>query len=181
MENFTESEIAAENDVVGTEKTAVETEDAENDVAVTEVGTETTVDGTENAIDGGKSDQAGATGGNSAGAAEMMENQEEGHNEEAGDKSSEKKWPGWPGESVFRILVPSHKVGGIIGRKGEFIKKMCEESKARIKIIDASQGAPERVVSFYMSSFVFDQYLLSKPCHLYLSIAILMFNYNKMA
>ncbi|KAL5078558.1 hypothetical protein RYX36_006979 [Vicia faba] len=33
----------------------------------------------------------------------------------------EKKWPGWPGESVFRMLVPAQKVGGIIGRKGDFI------------------------------------------------------------
>ncbi|KAL6637473.1 hypothetical protein ACP70R_025045 [Stipagrostis hirtigluma subsp. patula] len=58
----------------------------------------------------------------------------------------DKRWPGWPGESVFRILVPAQKVGAIIGRKGEFIKKMCEESKARIKILDAPPGAPERAV-----------------------------------
>ncbi|TVT98868.1 hypothetical protein EJB05_55806 [Eragrostis curvula] len=60
--------------------------------------------------------------------------------------ADDKKWPGWPGESVFRILVPAQKVGAIIGRKGEFIKKMCEESKARIKILDASSGLPERAV-----------------------------------
>ncbi|AQK64208.1 flowering locus K homology domain isoform X1 [Zea mays] len=56
------------------------------------------------------------------------------------------KWPGWPGESVFRILVPAQKVGAIIGRKGEFIKKMCEETKARIKILDGPPGVPERAV-----------------------------------
>nr|CAB3493956.1 unnamed protein product [Digitaria exilis] len=56
------------------------------------------------------------------------------------------RWPGWPGESVFRILVPAQKVGAIIGRKGEFIKKMCEESKARIKILDGPPGVPERAV-----------------------------------
>ncbi|KAH7661301.1 poly(rC)-binding protein 2/3/4 [Dioscorea alata] len=59
---------------------------------------------------------------------------------------SEKRWPGWPGESVFRILIPAQKVGGIIGRKGEYIKKMCEESRARIKILDGPPGAPERAV-----------------------------------
>ncbi|XP_020095789.1 flowering locus K homology domain [Ananas comosus] len=58
----------------------------------------------------------------------------------------EKRWPGWPGETVFRILIPAHKVGAIIGRKGEFIKKMCEESKARIKILDGPPGIPERAV-----------------------------------
>lgn len=41
-----------------------------------------------------------------------------------------KRWPGWPGENVFRMLVPAQKVGSIIGRKGEFIKKITEETKA---------------------------------------------------
>eukprot|EP00252_Welwitschia_mirabilis_P003854 TRINITY_DN1392_c0_g1_i3.p1 TRINITY_DN1392_c0_g1~~TRINITY_DN1392_c0_g1_i3.p1 ORF type:complete len:179 (-),score=39.31 TRINITY_DN1392_c0_g1_i3:66-602(-) len=59
---------------------------------------------------------------------------------------NDKKWPGWPGENVFRLLVPSQKVGGIIGRKGEFIKKMCEETKSRIKILDGIPGSPERIV-----------------------------------
>lgn len=153
--NFNESVIAAENDVVGTENTVLETGDAENDVTVTEdavMGGEDTADGAEDSVDGDNGNSAGATDGNPAGAAETTDNQEEERNEDAGDKISEKKWPGWPGDSVFRILVPSHKVGGIIGRKGEFIKKICEESKARIKIIDAPQGAPDRAVSFNMRS-----------------------------
>lgn len=52
----------------------------------------------------------------------------------------ENKWPGWPGENVFRMLVPVHKVGGIIGRKGEFIKKITQETKARIQILHAPPG-----------------------------------------
>ncbi|OIT30792.1 PREDICTED: flowering locus K homology domain [Nicotiana attenuata] len=56
------------------------------------------------------------------------------------------RWPGWPGESVFRMLVPSQKVGSIIGRKGEYIKKTVEESKARIKILDGPPGTSERAV-----------------------------------
>ncbi|KAI3749476.1 hypothetical protein L2E82_20088 [Cichorium intybus] len=59
---------------------------------------------------------------------------------------AEKKWPGWPGENVFRMLVPVHKVGTIIGRKGEYIKKTCEETKARIKILDGPPGTMERCV-----------------------------------
>ncbi|KAG8389251.1 hypothetical protein BUALT_Bualt02G0209400 [Buddleja alternifolia] len=58
----------------------------------------------------------------------------------------EKKWPGWPGENVFRMLVPVQRVGGIIGRKGEYIKKVCEETKARIKILDGPPGTTERAV-----------------------------------
>ncbi|KAK2637865.1 hypothetical protein Ddye_025660 [Dipteronia dyeriana] len=58
----------------------------------------------------------------------------------------EKRWPGWPGESVFRMLVPAQKVGSIIGRKGEFIKKIVEETRARIKILDGPPGTTERAV-----------------------------------
>ncbi|WJX12045.1 hypothetical protein P8452_02584 [Trifolium repens] len=57
-----------------------------------------------------------------------------------------KKWPGWPGENVFRMLVPAQKVGSIIGRKGEFIKKITEETRARVKILDGPQGTAERAV-----------------------------------
>lgn len=66
-----------------------------------------------------------------------------------------KRWPGWPGESVFRMLVPSQKVGSIIGRKGEFIKKMCEEAKARIKILDGPPGIVERAVSLVLCACTF--------------------------
>ncbi|CAA7404082.1 unnamed protein product [Spirodela intermedia] len=72
--------------------------------------------------------------------------QEEDNDEDWDATGGDKKWPGWPGDSVFRILVPSQKVGGLIGRKGEFIKKTCEESRSRIKILDGPPGAPERTV-----------------------------------
>ncbi|KAK8918741.1 hypothetical protein KSP39_PZI021883 [Platanthera zijinensis] len=79
----------------------------------------------------------------------VIENSDNLKQESAGNVvagAGEKRWPGWPGENVFRLLVPVHKVGSIIGRKGEFIKKMCEESKARIKILDGPPGVPERTV-----------------------------------
>uniref|UniRef100_A0A0D9Y149 K Homology domain-containing protein n=1 Tax=Leersia perrieri TaxID=77586 RepID=A0A0D9Y149_9ORYZ len=66
--------------------------------------------------------------------------------QQANAETDDKKWPGWPGESVFRILVPAQKVGAVIGRKGEFIKKMCEESRARIKVLDGPPGVPDRAV-----------------------------------
>ncbi|XP_038970174.1 flowering locus K homology domain-like [Phoenix dactylifera] len=83
-------------------------------------------------------DMAGATG--------NSDNENQGQVDNLGAEVSEKRWPGWPGENVFRILVPAHKVGGIIGRKGESIKRMCEESRARIKILDGPPGSPERAV-----------------------------------
>eukprot|EP00270_Netrium_digitus_P009979 TRINITY_DN306_c0_g5_i1.p1 TRINITY_DN306_c0_g5~~TRINITY_DN306_c0_g5_i1.p1 ORF type:complete len:479 (+),score=128.53 TRINITY_DN306_c0_g5_i1:85-1437(+) len=63
------------------------------------------------------------------------------------DGSDEKrKWPGWPGDNVFRLIVQVHKVGGIIGRRGEFVKRICEQTHARIKILDGIPGTDERVV-----------------------------------
>lgn len=68
-------------------------------------------------------------------------------------ESVEQRWPGWPGDSVFRILVPAQKVGGIIGRKGEFIKKITEETRARIKILDGPPGTAQRAVSLTLCLF----------------------------
>ncbi|CAL9130310.1 unnamed protein product [Musa acuminata var. zebrina] len=57
-----------------------------------------------------------------------------------------KKWPGWPGDNVFRLIVPLLKVGSIIGRKGELIKKLCEETKARVRILEGPIGVNDRIV-----------------------------------
>ncbi|XP_043710010.1 RNA-binding KH domain-containing protein PEPPER-like isoform X1 [Telopea speciosissima] len=58
----------------------------------------------------------------------------------------EKKWPGWPGDCVFRLIVPVLKVGSIIGRKGDVIKKMCEETRARIRVLEGAIGTADRIV-----------------------------------
>lgn len=60
--------------------------------------------------------------------------------------AAEKRWPGWPGHCVFRLIVPVLKVGSIIGRKGELIKKTCEETKARIRVLDGAVGTSDRIV-----------------------------------
>ncbi|KAK3157162.1 hypothetical protein QOZ80_2AG0117010 [Eleusine coracana subsp. coracana] len=57
-----------------------------------------------------------------------------------------KRWPGWPGDSVFRLVVPVLKVGSIIGRKGELIKLLVEETKARVRVLQGPVGATERIV-----------------------------------
>ncbi|KAK4368896.1 hypothetical protein RND71_012688 [Anisodus tanguticus] len=56
------------------------------------------------------------------------------------------KWPGWPGSCVFRLVVPVLKVGSIIGRKGELVKKMCEETGAKIRVLDGPASSPDRIV-----------------------------------
>lgn len=50
---------------------------------------------------------------------------------------------------MFKILVPVQKVGGIIGCKGEFIKKIIEETKAQVKILDGPPRTSERAVSCF--------------------------------
>ncbi|OIW05033.1 hypothetical protein TanjilG_18632 [Lupinus angustifolius] len=56
------------------------------------------------------------------------------------------KWPGWPGQNIFRLLVPVKQVGCIIGPKGEYIKKIIEETMARIKVLSGPPGITERAV-----------------------------------
>ncbi|KAK7250986.1 hypothetical protein RIF29_33820 [Crotalaria pallida] len=79
---------------------------------------------------------------------QIIENSKPGQNEGpvAARGGAEKKWPGWPGQSVFRMLVPAQKVGAIIGRKGELIKKIVEETRARVKILGDPRGTSERAV-----------------------------------
>lgn len=84
---------------------------------------------------------------------ENFTSQEKQGPEDVSKATETKKWPGWPGENVFRMLVPVQKVGSIIGRKGEFIKKITEETKARIKILDGPPGTTERAVSL-LSNFL---------------------------
>ncbi|KAL3361532.1 hypothetical protein AABB24_014418 [Solanum stoloniferum] len=56
------------------------------------------------------------------------------------------KWPGWPGDNVFRLVVPLAKVGGIIGRRGELVKRMCEETGASIRVLEGPLGNADRIV-----------------------------------
>ena len=51
------------------------------------------------------------------------------------------------GVAVARILCPDSKVGGLIGRKGTFVKSIVAATGASVKVLDASAVAcHERVV-----------------------------------
>ncbi|WVZ78072.1 hypothetical protein U9M48_025837 [Paspalum notatum var. saurae] len=54
------------------------------------------------------------------------------------------RWPGWPGTSVFRLVVPADKVGAVIGRRGEAVRRLCHETRARVRVLDAA--AASRIV-----------------------------------
>ncbi|KAE9601639.1 hypothetical protein Lal_00040702 [Lupinus albus] len=62
------------------------------------------------------------------------------------EPAPERRWPGWPGHCVFRLIVPVVKVGSIIGRKGELVKKTCEETRARIRVLDGADATSDRIV-----------------------------------
>ncbi|XWS72862.1 hypothetical protein CRYUN_Cryun02cG0076000 [Craigia yunnanensis] len=83
-------------------------------------------------------------------AEQVTEKQEQRQEEDVGEVENEKeaveKWPGWPGYNVFRLMVAVSKVGSIIGRKGELVKKMCDETRARIRILEGPLGTPDRIV-----------------------------------
>ncbi|KAI4979423.1 hypothetical protein ZWY2020_016176 [Hordeum vulgare] len=55
-------------------------------------------------------------------------------------------WLGFPGASVFRLVVAGDKVGGLIGRRGEVIKRLCEVTRARVRVLDPTDGVSSRIV-----------------------------------
>uniref|UniRef100_A0A0E0JUY8 K Homology domain-containing protein n=1 Tax=Oryza punctata TaxID=4537 RepID=A0A0E0JUY8_ORYPU len=71
--------------------------------------------------------------------------EEEGGLEE-GEVGKPMKWPGWPGASVFRLVVATDKVGGLIGRRGDTIKRLCEDTRARVRVLDAAAAVANRIV-----------------------------------
>ncbi|CAL4971697.1 unnamed protein product [Urochloa decumbens] len=73
--------------------------------------------------------------------AEMAVEERKGEAEEV-----RQRWPGWPGASVFRLVVPAEEVGGVIGRRGSTIKRLCDETRARVRVLDAPHGAANRII-----------------------------------
>ena len=57
------------------------------------------------------------------------------------------KWPGWPGYIVYRLIVPATKVGCIIGRKGEAVRKLCAETRAHVNVLHGPVTFAHRIVS----------------------------------
>ncbi|KAK1416966.1 hypothetical protein QVD17_26086 [Tagetes erecta] len=51
-----------------------------------------------------------------------------------------------PGETLFRILCPASKTGGLIGKGGAIIRQFREETGAKIRIDESIAGSEERVI-----------------------------------
>ncbi|XVE72060.1 hypothetical protein DITRI_Ditri11bG0008300 [Diplodiscus trichospermus] len=56
-----------------------------------------------------------------------------------------------PGDTVYRVLCPSRKIGGVIGKGGNIIKALREETQAKITVGDSVLGCDERVIIIYSS------------------------------
>ncbi|GJN20606.1 hypothetical protein PR202_gb08004 [Eleusine coracana subsp. coracana] len=69
--------------------------------------------------------------------------------EDSGDTACGNRYPGWPGTSVFRMLIPAQKVGAIIGHKGDRVKRLCEETKAHVRIIGGHLCVAEHAVIIF--------------------------------
>lgn len=52
-------------------------------------------------------------------------------------------------DTVYRILCPSKKIGGVIGKGGSIINALRDETHAKIRVIDGVPGGDERVIIIY--------------------------------
>ncbi|KAK6266534.1 hypothetical protein QUC31_017371 [Theobroma cacao] len=55
------------------------------------------------------------------------------------------------GDTVYRVLCPSRKIGGVIGKGGSIVKALREETQAKITVGDSVLGCDERVIIIYSS------------------------------
>ena len=92
---------------------------------------------------------------------------------DSGDDTScsagENRYPGWPGTTVFRVLISSTKVGSIIGHKGEKVRRLCEETKACVCIIGGHLAAAERGVSCPLNGYLMSSLYFLISLRIYLS------------
>ncbi|OMO80197.1 hypothetical protein CCACVL1_13131 [Corchorus capsularis] len=56
-----------------------------------------------------------------------------------------------PGDTVYRVLCPSKKIGSVIGKGGSIIKTLREETQAKITVGDSVLGCDERVIIIFSS------------------------------
>lgn len=57
-----------------------------------------------------------------------------------------------PEDTVYRYLCPGRKIGSIIGRGGEIVKQLRQESQSKIRIGETVPGCEERVVTVFSTS-----------------------------
>uniref|UniRef100_A0A5B6YXE0 K Homology domain-containing protein n=1 Tax=Davidia involucrata TaxID=16924 RepID=A0A5B6YXE0_DAVIN len=70
------------------------------------------------------------------------------------DNSSHEQFTGnsHASDTVYRILCHSRKIGSVIGKGGNIIKALREETQAKITVADSVPGSDERVIIIYSPS-----------------------------
>ncbi|KAF8032066.1 hypothetical protein BT93_D1086 [Corymbia citriodora subsp. variegata] len=59
-----------------------------------------------------------------------------------------------PGHAAFRLLCHASRIGGVIGKSGATIKQLQQLTGAKIRVEDAPQESPDRVITVIASSAV---------------------------
>lgn len=49
-------------------------------------------------------------------------------------------------DTEYRILCPSRKIGGVIGKSGSIVNALREETRTKITVVDSVPGSEERVI-----------------------------------
>jgi len=55
-------------------------------------------------------------------------------------------------DTVFRYLCPVKKIGSVIGRGGDIVKQLRNDTRSKIRIGEAIPGCDERVITIYSPS-----------------------------
>uniref|UniRef100_A0A7N0V215 K Homology domain-containing protein n=1 Tax=Kalanchoe fedtschenkoi TaxID=63787 RepID=A0A7N0V215_KALFE len=55
-------------------------------------------------------------------------------------------------DTIYRYICPIRKIGSIIGRGGDIVKQLRNDTKAKIRIGDTIEGCDDRVVTIYSPS-----------------------------
>ncbi|KAK9041220.1 hypothetical protein V6N11_016331 [Hibiscus sabdariffa] len=56
-----------------------------------------------------------------------------------------------PGDTLYRVLCPSRKIGGVIGKGGNIVKALRQMTRAKITVGDSVLACDERVIAIYSS------------------------------
>src|SRR4051812_34257484 len=50
---------------------------------------------------------------------------------------------------VYRILCPDEVIGSVIGKNGNVINSIRQETRAKVKVVDPFPGAKDRVITIF--------------------------------
>ncbi|KAL6641248.1 hypothetical protein ACP70R_019429 [Stipagrostis hirtigluma subsp. patula] len=76
-------------------------------------------------------------------------NSDDGKRKRLNSRHDDTSMPSEPIETIYRILCPVKKIGSVLGRGGDIVKALREETKAKIRVADSIPGAEERVIIIF--------------------------------